>query len=133
VGKKKEFCQFMKFQTRQVKGHGRGKLLGYPTINMEIPKDLAIKEGIYAVRVSIGDNAFKGALHYGPVPVFDQKTNSLEVFLLGVSSQEAEGLDTTNISIEPIKRLRDVRAFASESALVLQIQQDVRDVESSII
>ena len=71
----------MNYKTRQVKGKGRGKLLGFPTINLEIPPGFNIEEGIYAGRVWISKKQFKGAFHYGPVPTFHEKDKSLEVFL----------------------------------------------------
>ena len=95
----------MTFTTRQIKGHGRGKLLGFPTINMEIPTGMDLLEGIYAAWISIGGKTFMGALHYGPVPVFGQQTNSLEVFLLDVRDDQIG--DTSSIEVDPVKRLRD--------------------------
>jgi FAD synthase len=64
----------MKFKTITVQGHGRGKDLGFPTINMQVLPEmvLGMKEGIYAARVTIsGQNqgaAYGGALYYGPGP-----------------------------------------------------------------
>lgn len=118
--------------TRQVRGHGRGKLLGYPTINMEIPPGMSLTHGIYAAWVTMGGVTFRGAVHYGPVPAFGQKEVSFEVFLLVASESELNGLDTSQIRIKPVTRIREVRAFGSSVELVDQITKDVEAVRSHL-
>lgn len=113
----------MTFQTRQIKGKGRGKFLGFPTINMKIPPDLVLEEGIYAVKVLIEKKTFTGALHYGPVPTFGESTISLEVFLL--DSTQVETLNTSVVQITPITRIREVRTFSSKEELIAQMQLDI--------
>jgi riboflavin kinase / FMN adenylyltransferase len=120
------------FTTQQVRGKGRGKLLGFPTINMQIPGDLVMDEGIYAAWIGIGEARYKGALHYGPVPVFGENQPTLEVFLLDVTPEAVALLDMTNIYVSAVKRLRDVRSFATSDELVQQIRQDVIDVRASL-
>ena len=120
----------MTFTTRQIKGHGRGKLLGFPTINMEIPTCMDLLEGIYAAWISIGGKTFMGALHYGPVPVFGQQTKSLEVFLLDARDEDIG--DTSAIEITPLKRLRDIQSFPNSDALAAQITQDVAKTRAAL-
>lgn len=116
------------FTTHQAKGKGRGRLLGFPTINMQIPADFDLPEGIYAVWVNIGKKKWMGAMHYGPVPVFGQETTSLEVFLLDAAEKDFSNVDTSVIGVTPVKRLRDVCAFPGPDELIVQIRQDVEDV-----
>lgn len=118
----------MKFTTRQIKGHGRGKLLGFPTINMEIPRDFDLREGIYASWVTIARQTFIGALHYGPVPVFGQKEKSLEVFLVDVRDEDIG--DTSVIEITPVKHLREIQTFPDGIALAAQITKDIAGVRA---
>jgi riboflavin kinase/FMN adenylyltransferase len=70
------------FTTIQIRGKGRGKLLGYPTINMKIPVDFDLPDGIYAAWVTIGTTRYGGALHWGPIPTFKEEMKSLEVFVV---------------------------------------------------
>ncbi|MBI5619675.1 riboflavin kinase, partial [Candidatus Gottesmanbacteria bacterium] len=84
----------MKITSRQIKGKGRGKLLGFPTINLEIPEGLTLKEGIWAVWVTIAGKRYGGALHFGPVPTFREREKSLEVFLLDASEAELAGVES---------------------------------------
>lgn len=118
----------MKFQTRQIKGKGRGKFLGFPTINMEIPAGLRFPEGIYAVKVTISNHTYIGAMHFGPIPTFAENQKSLEVFLLDTDGRELKSLDTNSIQIMLIKHIRDVQTFSSSKALTAQMQLDVEEV-----
>jgi riboflavin kinase/FMN adenylyltransferase len=119
----------MKFETNQIKGKGRGKSMGFPTINFKIPSNFILKEGIYAVEVNIEDKIFSGALHYGPVPTFNEQEKSLEVFLLGSNNSELENLDGKIIKVEIIKYLRPVIKFESKEELIKQIKEDVINIK----
>lgn len=117
--------------TKKVKGKGRGKFLGYPTINMVIPKSLSTQDGIYASRVWIGEKEYKGALHYGPIPTFADDTKSLEVFLLDTKSKDIDSHlrgNSEKITVEFVKWLRPVLKFEGEKDLIDQIGKDVMDV-----
>ncbi len=74
--------------TTQVRGNGRGKWLGFPTINLAIPDGVSLKEGVYAVRVTIASKQFQGAMHYGPVPVFKDERIHMEVFLIDTADED---------------------------------------------
>lgn len=122
----------MIFQSRQVKGHGRGKGLGYPTINLEIPGNFHLDAGVYAVWVEIGDKVYKGALHYGPTPTFDEKKHALEVYLLDVSDPDAPDTYGVPISIDIVSFIRDIEKFENSDALVEQIGKDVDQVRKEL-
>jgi drug/metabolite transporter (DMT)-like permease len=123
--------QKVSITTQKVKGKGRGKFLGFPTINLKIPAELSTQDGIYAVRVSIGKKAYKGALHYGPIPTFDDEKKSLEVFLLDAKEKDVPNtlLEKSKITVEFIQWLRPVIKFESEQALIAQMKKDVETVK----
>lgn len=126
----------MKFKTITVQGHGRGKDLGFPTINMQVLPEmvLGMKEGIYAARVTIsGQNqgaAYGGALYYGPVPVFNQTEKSLEVYL--VDSGYIYVGPGTDIEVELVKYIRPVQDFSSVDLLQIQMDKDVAEVRATL-
>lgn len=113
----------MKFKSSQIKGKGRGKLLGFPTINLEIPTDFKLIEGIYAVKVFLGGKGFIGALHFGPVPTYNENEKTLEVFL--IDAKDVVIPNSENLEIEIIKYLRPVLNFKNQEDLVNQIGKDV--------
>lgn len=120
----------MKFETTTIRGHGRGKGLGFPTINLLPPDEFAlvIQDGIYAVRVTVGSDHYKGALFYGPVPVFDQKEKSLEIYLLD-AYQFYLGIGDL-VSFEIIKYIRPVMNFSSPELMVIQMGKDIEQITS---
>lgn len=115
----------MRFKSHQVKGKGRGKLLGFPTINLEIPKDLDLKDGIYAIKAFNSGKEFLGAMHYGPIPVFLEDDKTLEFFL--IDTKEEEIPESKEFEVEVIKYLRPVMTFKSKEDLSEQMRKDVEE------
>ena len=113
--------------TKVIKGKGRGKLLGYPTINLAIPSGFNEKEGIYASWVTVNGIKYKGALHFGPVPTFGEKEKSLEVFLIDAKENDLNNIKT--IEVELVKKIRDVIAFTNIHDLSEQIGKDVQEAK----
>ena len=125
----------MKFESTHIKGKGRGKPMGFPTINLKIPDGFELKDGIYAAKVNIENKKFIGALHYGPVPTFAEQEKSLEVYLIDVTNEDLigygmEDLDGKLIIIEIIKYLRQIIKFKLVEDLVKQIEKDVEEIKS---
>lgn len=118
----------MKFKSTQIRGKGRGKSLGFPTINLEIPKDLELLDGIYAVRVFFDGTSFVGALHSGPIPTFNENEKTLEVFLIDVEPKNLPE-QISELEIEIIKYLRPVLNFENQEELASQIGKDVEDTK----
>lgn len=120
----------MKFESTHIQGKGRGKPMGFPTINLLIPENFELKEGAYAVKVKIENKIFKGALHYGPVPTFEESEKSLEVYLIGLTNFELESLnEIAVVKVETIKYLRPIIKFKLVENLVKQIEKDVDDIK----
>lgn len=115
----------MRFKSSQVKGKGRGKSLGFPTINLEIPENLDTMEGIYAVKVWIEKKIFIGAMHFGPIPTFKETGRTLEIFL--IDTKDSDIPMTEIFEVETVQYLRPVLNFPSQEDLSKQIAQDVID------
>ena len=104
-----------------VPGERRGRALGVPTINLEVPpRKLLPPDGVYAVRVEWRDGAAGGMLNQGPKPTFGDGRRTLEAHLLGV----ARDLYGEWVRIEWVSRLRDVKRFGSPAELVEQLERD---------
>lgn len=108
-----------------IKGKGRGKLLGFPTLNLHIPKNFNHQQGIYAGWVKINNQTYKGAFHYGPIDTFDDKNISLEVFVLDQNIEHQPVI----VDIGLVERLRSTQKFSSANKLVEQIKKDVRQTK----
>ncbi len=118
----------VRFVTEPVPGKGRGKRLGFPTINLRIPENLPLEYGIYACWVQAADRTYPGALHYGPVPVFGETQPSLEVHLLDSAPPQAFSV----LQVEVVRWIRPVQDFPSPEALRAQIQRDVDDCRKAL-
>ena len=112
-----------------VKGQGIGKGLGFPTANIEVPKNkLLPPPGVYAVWVYYQNQKFKGAMNIGFRPTFDQKQLAIEVHILDFN-QELYG---KQIKVEFVKRVRAEKKFHSVEELKTQITQDCRLIEKCL-
>lgn len=127
----------MKFRSTHIKGKGRGRPMGFPTINLEIPENFELKDGVYAAKIAIENNVFKGALHFGSTPTFNEQQKSLEVYLIGLSERELIkygllNLDEKIIEVETLKYLRSIVKFRSVKNLITQIEEDVKQIKKLI-
>ena len=117
------------FTTHSKTGKGRGKFLGFPTVNVIIPERLSvtIAEGIYAARATLKGATYKTALYYGSVPTFDDAEKTLELFLIdAVDVNVAQGEE---VAVEVIKFIRPVKKYDTPVQLVLQMRRDVADIK----
>lgn len=119
-----------KFTSFQIKGKGRGKTIGYPTINLSIPRDFVFPEGIYAVWVKIDNKKYQGALHWGPVPSFHEKEKSLEVYIMNAGNNVFPTSYTRKLEIEIVKKIRPVQMFSSVKKLTAQITRDIFTIKN---
>ncbi len=115
----------MIYSCRVIKGAGRGKVLGFPTLNLDIPSDFNYQPGVYATLVYVGQKKYLGALHFGPVPVFNQTKQSLEIHLINYMSYSRPH----TLSFKIIKFIRPVKDFPNPDALATQIALDIEAVK----
>jgi len=110
------------FRGPVVTGLGRGRDLGFPTANIAAPGGgkLLPKQGIYAVRASLRTEIRSGLLHLGPRPTFAGSPPSIELYILDFD-QDIYG---ERVRVDFLKRLRDVKPFATSGELVEQMKKD---------
>ena len=105
-----------------VKGMNRGgRLLGFPTANLDPIDELVPRVGVYAVHVVIDDTVFEGVTNIGYNPTFGKGPFSVETHILDFERD----LVGKNIIIRFKKRLRNEKKFASIDELSDQIRKDV--------
>ena len=105
-----------------VRGAGRGRTIGIPTINLEAPdpRKLLPPDGVYAVLVMIGEQQYGGMMNQGARPTFGEQGRTLEIHLFDFDGE----LYGETVNVAWVKRLRDVQAFPSREALVAQLERD---------
>ena len=112
------------YQLRGTVTHGRdrgGKLLGFPTANLNLQDELCPKTGVYAVTVEINGRSYDGVANIGWSPTFDDHVFTVEVHILDFD----KNIYGQPIRINFIKRIRDELKFSSVEALAEQIRKDV--------
>jgi len=113
---------------RVVHGDGRGKKLGFPTANIELPEDILVpRTGVYAGLTVIKGKRYPAVLNIGKHPTFGySKEQLIEVHLLGFSGNLYE----EKIEVSLLQRLRNEQKFATIEDLVKQINQDILETTS---
>ena len=110
------------FMGRVVKGAGRGKIIGFPTANLEPvnPHKLMPGNGVYAVKVKLSGSEHSGMMNIGTRPTFEGSPRTLEVHLFDFS----QNIYDERCEVRFIARLRAERKFDSVEALQEQLQRD---------
>jgi riboflavin kinase/FMN adenylyltransferase len=114
-----------------VRGAGRGRTIGIPTINLAPPdaRKLLPPDGVYAVRTRLHDGrTFGGMMNQGPRPTFGDHARTLEVHLFDFAGE----LYGETVDVEWVRRLREVQAFPSRDALVAQLERDRRQAQATL-
>ena len=120
------------YSTRGVveRGAGRGRTIGIPTINLGTldSRKLLPPDGVYAVRVEWRRVRYGGMMNQGPRPTFGIAERALEIHLFDFD----EELYGEAVTVEWVRRLRDVQTFPSRDALVEQLARDARAAQDSL-
>jgi riboflavin kinase/FMN adenylyltransferase len=112
-----------------VAGAGRGRALGVPTANLDVPAaKLLPPDGVWAVRVEGPGGAWGGMLNQGPRPTVGDARRGVEVHLFGFAGD----LYGARVRVEWVSRLRDVRRFPSLDALGAQLARDAAAAKAAL-
>ena len=111
-----------------VRGNGIGRKINFPTANIEIdePKKLLPKSGVYAVEVILNRKIYLGMLNIGYNPTIKNEKKSIEVNIFKFS----EDIYNNKISINFIRRIRDEKKFKNLNELKKQLIIDKKKVKS---
>jgi len=98
-----------------------GKLLGFPTANINLYDELRPEIGVYAVTVECKGENFKGVANIGYSPTFDDNIFTVEVHILDFE----ENIYGQKIRVNFIDRLRNEKKYSNISELSEQIKKDI--------
>jgi len=104
------------------RGDTLGRILGFPTANINPHHEVIPSDGIYAVKIILGKNRLKGACYIGRRPTIKEKDRkrNVEVHILNFNRNIYGRL----LEIQFVKRIRPDRKFSSTLALKKQIRVD---------
>lgn len=112
-----------------IRGRRRGgRLLGYPTANLNLIDELIPGRGVYVVTVLINGTLYPGVTNIGYNPTFGENALSVETHLLDFS----EDILGRSIRVNFLQRLRDEKTFDSVAQLSEQIARDIEEARKII-
>jgi riboflavin kinase/FMN adenylyltransferase len=110
-----------------VHGHGRGKALGFPTVNLRSIDQVIPGEGVYAGRARLDSITCLAGISVGHNPTFGGDQLSVEAFLLDFDGN----LYGRSLRLEFDRFLREQRRFPSAAALAQQLEKDIDAVRGT--
>ena len=112
-----------------IPGQGHGRVLEFPTVNIDPREQIVPLDGVYAGRARVAERRFRAAvsighkLTLGPTP-----QRYVEAFLLDAAGD----FYSQPLELELVARLRDQQRFDGIEALKRQIAADVEQVRSIV-
>jgi len=116
------------FEAEVRHGDKRGRDLGYPTANLALSEECPLKQGIYAVKVRIGEDWHDGVASHGRRPTFDNGAVLFEVHLFDYSGD----LYGKTLRVHVVSYLRGEEKFDSVDALTRQMDQDSAEARAAL-
>jgi riboflavin kinase/FMN adenylyltransferase len=115
--------RYYSFSGIVIKGDGRGRMLGFPTANVQLNDDYKLMPsiGIYVVEVYIEGNKHFGLMSIGKRPTFynnGQLTN--EVFIFDFE----KNIYGNDITVNILERIRGEEKYSSADELINQMNKD---------
>lgn len=108
-----------------VKDQGIGKKIGFPTLNIKLPKNLALPKGVYQSEVFLKEKKYKSISNLGWRPTFhkEEKCLTLESHILEPFKESDS--DFSKIRVNFLQYLRPEKAFSRKEYLIEQVQKDI--------
>ena len=106
-----------------VVGDRRGRVLGFPTANIDVPPDRAfLADGIYATRTHLQDRSLDSITYVGSKPTFEGDKRATEVFIFDFD----EDIYGQHISVDFLAQVRSDMRFSGVQELIDQMNNDVK-------
>lgn len=110
-----------------VMGDQRGRELGYPTANFNLPANCLLDHGVYAVRVRLGERLFDGVASLGK-PMFDIHQSPFEVHIFDFD----EDIYGQQIEVALISHIRGQMTFEGLKELIVQMDADSKKAKKAL-
>jgi len=118
----KLFGRLFRLNGQVVSGDRRGRVLGFPTANLELKPEQALpSDGVYATIAHVGHELMPSVTNIGVRPTFGGSERLVETCLLDYQGE----LIGQKLTIDLVDKLRDERRFDTVEELKAQIGRDV--------
>ncbi|HEX2216194.1 MAG TPA: bifunctional riboflavin kinase/FAD synthetase [Xanthobacteraceae bacterium] len=130
VGDAAELLGYPWFVTQTVvHGDKRGRDLGYPTANLRLDTACALRHGIYAVRVGVGEKRYEAVASFGRRPTFGNGAVLLEVFLFDFTGD----LYGQALDVAFIEWIRPELRFDTVEELIRRMHEDAAAARAALV
>ena len=107
-----------------VVGNKIGRTMGFPTANLELPREyMLIKGGVYACRVDYDGTTYKAMANIGHRPTIGDRGEDQPIIEVNLFDFDGD-LYGKHIRVHFIDRIRDEEKFNGLEALKAQLEQD---------
>lgn len=112
-----------------VPGDQRGRELGFPTANMDLPGGRLLPgDGIYATWALMDGKRLPSATSIGIRPTFGLSERLVEVHVIDFSGD----LYGKEVEVEFVDKIRDQQNFSTVDELIVQMDKDVADARATL-
>jgi riboflavin kinase/FMN adenylyltransferase len=112
-----------------IKGHGIGKTLGFPTINLAIPPGkLLPKEGVYSATARFDNARYMGMIYIGSRLTFNDSALSVEMNLFDFTGN----VKSESATVELTNYLRPPEKFQSKLELIERMKNDEIEIRKML-
>ncbi|MGH9321121.1 MAG: bifunctional riboflavin kinase/FAD synthetase [Vicinamibacteria bacterium] len=108
------------FDGKIVQGAGRGRLMGFPTANIEVQGDVLVGDGVYVTEAALGGETLPGMTHVGRRPTFGLEDRTVETHLFDFDRD----IYGESIRLHFHHRIRGTVRFSSAEALEERLRRD---------
>lgn len=105
--------------------HGKalGRTVGMPTVNLRVEKGTIPPDGVYASRMTVRGQTYRGLTHVGCRPSVDtEKKRTIETYLLHFS----EDIYGERVGLEVDFFIRETRKFRDVGEVRRQVEEDIK-------
>jgi riboflavin kinase/FMN adenylyltransferase len=109
-----------------IKGRKRGRIIGFPTANINPHHEAIPPSGVYAVKAICNKRLYKGVLNIGVKPTFNKNVRDKEPTIEAHLFDFNKSIYGKDLEIIFVKKIRNERKFRNMPALRKQIKEDAK-------
>lgn len=112
------------------RGDGRGRILGFPTSNLDLHHEAVPPAGVYAVLARLDKKNYNAVVNIGFRPTFKRylKERTVEVHIFDFN-KKIYGRD---LEIIFVKKIREERRFKNRNHIREQIKKDIKQAKKAL-
>lgn len=107
-----------------IKGFGRGRIMGFPTANLNLHHEIRPPSGVYATRAILDGREYNAITNIGTCPTFENTTNNNEPMVEVHIIDFNESIYGRDLEVQFLYKLREETKFANADELRRQLEHD---------